>query len=88
MWVIIVTVIERGGVVRNAKGIKVEELKQHMLSGAPLSDFSGGTVTDPDPKAIEDKCDILIPAAMEGVINVESQAYHRSGQWPCYSDGG
>ena len=68
----IITVIERGGVVRNAKGIKIEELKQHMLSGAPLSDFAGGTVTDPDPKAIEDKCDILIPAAMEAVINVDN----------------
>ena len=68
----IITVIERGGVVRNAKGIKIEELKQHMLSGAPLSDFTGGTVTDPDPKAIEDKCDILIPAAMEAVINVDN----------------
>jgi len=68
----IVTVIERGGVVRNPKGIKIEELKQHMLSGEPLSDFKGGTVTDPDPAAICDPCDILIPAALEGVINLDN----------------
>ena len=66
----IITVIERHGVVRNAKGINIEDLKQHMLSGAPLADFKGGTVTDPDPDAICDKCDILIPAAMEAAINM------------------
>ncbi len=68
----IITVIERGGVVRNAKGIDVEALKQHMTSEAPLSEFKGGTVTDPDASAIEDECDILIPAAMEGVINIDN----------------
>jgi len=68
----IITVIERAGVVRNSKGIKIEELKQHMLSGEPLADFKGGTVTDPDPAAICDPCDILIPAAMEGVINMDN----------------
>ncbi len=68
----VITVIEREGVVHNPKGIKIEDLKQHMLSGEPLSDFKGGKVTDPDPKAIEGACDILIPAAMEGVINVEN----------------
>ena len=64
----VITVIERDGVVRNAKGINIENLKQHMLSGAPLADFKGGTVST-DDKALADKCDILIPAAMEGVIN-------------------
>jgi len=68
----IITVIERGGVVRNPKGINIEELKQHMRSGAPLADFKDGTVTDPDPAAIFDSCDILIPAAMEGVINMDN----------------
>jgi len=68
----IITVIERGGVVRNAKGINIEELKQHMLSGEPLADFKGGTVTDPSADAICDSCDILIPAALEGVINMDN----------------
>ena len=68
----IITVIERGGVVRNKDGIDIEALKQHMNSGEPLSDFSGGTVSDPDPNAICDRCDILIPAALEGVINMDN----------------
>ncbi len=68
----IITVIERGGVVRNSNGINIEALKQHMLSGEPLTDFKGGSVTDPDPEAICDSCDILIPAALEGVIHMDN----------------
>ncbi len=68
----IITVIERFGVVRNPKGVNIEKLKQHMLSGEPLADFQGGTVTNPDPTAICDACDILIPAAMEAAINMDN----------------
>ncbi len=67
----VITVSERGGVIRNPKGIKIEELYQHMKSGEPLKDFSGGEWSD-DKNALEEKCDILIPAAMEGVINVDN----------------
>lgn len=67
----VITVSERGGVIRNAKGINIEELYQHMKNGEDLKDFSGGEWSD-DKNALEEKCDILIPAAMEGVINVEN----------------
>lgn len=67
----IITVIERDGVVRNAKGLNIENLKQHMMSGEPLADFKGGKVTQ-DKDALSDDCDILIPAAMEGVINQDN----------------
>jgi len=68
----VIAVIERGGVVRNDKGINIEDLRQHMTSGEPLSDFEGGKVTDDQADALCEKCDILIPAAMEGVINVDN----------------
>lgn len=67
----VITVSERGGVIRNPKGIKIEELYQHMKSGEALKDFSGGEWSE-DKNALEEKCDILIPAAMEGVINVDN----------------
>lgn len=67
----IITVIERDGVVRNAKGIDIEALKQHMIEGKVLSEFKGGQVST-DKTALADPCDILIPAAMEGVINKEN----------------
>jgi len=65
----IITVIERDGVIRNKDGLDIQKLKDHMTSGAPLKDFEGGTVSD-DKNALNDKCDILIPAALESVINV------------------
>ena len=68
----VIAVIERGGVVRNDKGINIEDLRQHMTSGEPLSDFEGGKVTEDQADALCEKCDILIPAAMEGVINVDN----------------
>ena len=67
----IVTVIERGGVVRNGDGLDIEALKEHMNSGEPLEDFKGGKVSQ-DKDALSDKCDILIPAALESVIHVDN----------------
>lgn len=69
---IITSVIERAGVIRNPKGIDIRALREHMNSGEDLSKFEGGELSDPDPKAILEKCDILIPAALEGVINVDN----------------
>ena len=42
-----------------------------MNSGAPLKEFDGGEVTE-DDDGLFDKCDILIPAALESVINVDN----------------
>ena len=67
----IITVIERGGVVRNGDGIDIQALKDHMSSGAPLEDFEGGDVSQ-DSNALSDPCDILVPAALESVINLDN----------------
>ena len=67
----IITVIERGGVVRNGDGIDIKALKTHMQSGAPLDEFEGGEVSQ-DTNALQDKCDILIPAALESVITLDN----------------
>jgi len=67
----IITVIERDGVIRNKDGLDIQKLKDHMMSGAPLAEFDGGTVSQ-DANALEDKCDILIPAALESVINISN----------------
>ncbi|RKQ69372.1 glutamate dehydrogenase (NAD(P)+) [Litorimonas taeanensis] len=69
---IITTVIERGGIIKNPNGINIRALRDHMNSGRPLADFESGTFEPPNDAAICGKCDILIPAALEGVINVEN----------------
>jgi len=57
--------------VRNGDGIDIQALKAHMTSGAPLEEFEGGEVSQ-DENALTDKCDILIPAALESVINLSN----------------
>jgi len=67
----IITVIERAGVVRNKDGLDIKALRDHMNSGAPLEEFEGGEVSQ-DKDALCDQCDILIPAALESVINLNN----------------
>ena len=68
----IIKVIERGGSISNSSGINIEELKQHLDSGLPLKDYREGTFAKPNVEEIECACDILIPAATEGVINIKN----------------
>lgn len=68
----ITAVIERDGAIINDDGIDVEALKQHIVSGASLDSFSGGTFHADGAAILEYDCDILIPAALEAVITREN----------------
>tara|TARA_B100000989_G_scaffold123037_1_gene90930 strand:- start:203 stop:1603 length:1401 start_codon:yes stop_codon:yes gene_type:complete len=67
---IITTVIERDGVVYNEKGINIRELKLHMQQTGGTKGFEG--YQDGGKKYLFNDCEILIPAAMEGVITKEN----------------
>lgn len=64
---IVTGVIERDGAVYNEKGINIESLKKYIIKTGGVSKYKG-YVKD-GTKLLTKKCDILIPAAMEGVIN-------------------
>ena len=66
----IIAVAERDGAVVNDQGIDIEALKAHLAaSKGSVVGFAGGTVIAESAAALELPCDILIPAAMEGVIH-------------------
>ncbi|MEP6343102.1 MAG: Glu/Leu/Phe/Val dehydrogenase [Maricaulaceae bacterium] len=67
---VITAVIERAGVIRNPKGLDIQALKDHLTRSADLKDFADGSFDENGPNALTDDCDILIPAALEGVINL------------------
>jgi glutamate dehydrogenase (NAD(P)+) len=69
---LITTVIERDGEVTNAKGLDVEALREHIAETGGVKDFQGGTYNANGSAALENECDILIPAALEGVINLSN----------------
>ncbi len=68
----IIAVIERDGVIRNANGLDILALKAHQDRTGSIKDFEGGTFDKNGVKALEDPCDILIPAALESVIDEDN----------------
>jgi glutamate dehydrogenase (NAD(P)+) len=66
----IIAVAERDGAVVNDAGLDIEALKAHMAQTRGLvQGFPGGTFLPSSAAALELPCDILIPAALEGVIH-------------------
>ena len=66
----ITAVIERDGSVINDDGIEIEELMIHMKENGGVKGFKG--YTENSSLLLEKDCDILIPAALEGVINLSN----------------
>ena len=63
-------VIERDGSIVDQKGINIEKLKEYILENGGVKGFNG--YVDKGSEILEEDADILIPAAMELVINKEN----------------
>ena len=66
----ITSVIERDGSIIDNKGIDIKALHTHMKETGGVSGFNG--FTNKSNEILERQCDILIPAALEGVINLSN----------------
>jgi glutamate dehydrogenase (NAD(P)+) len=64
----ILAISDRYGAVRNSKGLDVPALAQHVTAGKLLRDFPGGEPMDA-AELLTLPCDVLVPAALERVIN-------------------
>jgi glutamate dehydrogenase (NAD(P)+) len=67
----IVAVGDRYGAIANPRGIDVTALSNHVSSGRLLRDFSGAHRL-PASDLLTTECTILVPAALERVINEEN----------------
>jgi glutamate dehydrogenase (NAD(P)+) len=67
-----VAVSDAHGAIRNDGGIDANALHDHISKGAPITEFEGVESIDPDD-LIGVPCDVLIPAALGGMIH-ESNA--------------
>ena len=73
MGATVVGVSDVGGGVYNDKGLDLAALERHLEESLSLADFGGGeSVTNAE--LLELECDILIPAAVHGVINTGNAA--------------
>ncbi len=69
---IIVAVIERDGALLDPEGLDIEAIKQHITRHGGVDMFPGPRYVRDGHKALEEECDVLIPAALEGVINLKN----------------
>ena len=66
---LITAIIERDGALINDKGIDVEDVRQWINKHGTIKGYAGATFAEDGAAVLEKECDILIPAAMEGVIH-------------------
>ncbi|MDA5556262.1 Glu/Leu/Phe/Val family dehydrogenase [Shimia sp. MMG029] len=66
----IIGVIERDGALFSPDGIDVDAVQQWLAKNGGVSGFPDATYTENGATVLEEDCDILIPAALEGVINL------------------
>jgi glutamate dehydrogenase (NAD(P)+) len=67
----IIGIIEWDAAVHNPKGLDIEALMKHRKQTGSIAEFPGGETIGRDD-ALFLKCDVLIPAAKEGVITSET----------------
>ncbi|TDH27904.1 Glu/Leu/Phe/Val dehydrogenase [Segetibacter sp. 3557_3] len=68
----VVAIAEFEGAIYNPDGFNEEEVFKHRKSTGSLLNFPGATNLVKNADALELDCDILIPAALENVINAEN----------------
>ncbi|HEV2830798.1 MAG TPA: glutamate dehydrogenase, partial [Hanamia sp.] len=69
---LIVGLAEYEGAIKNYKGLDVEQVFLHRKKTGSILDFPGAENFKKTADALEMDCDILIPAALENVINGEN----------------
>ncbi|MBI73461.1 MAG: glutamate dehydrogenase [Gammaproteobacteria bacterium] len=86
----IIAVIERNGSVVNEKGIDIQKLKKHFIRKRTFEGFDGFSTAR--GHFLSKDCDILIPAATEGVIHrgnagkIKARLIVEGGNGPVTSD--
>uniref|UniRef100_A0A6I9S9U3 glutamate dehydrogenase [NAD(P)(+)] n=2 Tax=Elaeis guineensis var. tenera TaxID=51953 RepID=A0A6I9S9U3_ELAGV len=67
----VIAVSDVTGAVKNSNGLNIHKLLKHSKESRGVKGFSGGDALDSNLLLMED-CDVLIPAALGGVINREN----------------
>lgn len=85
----VIALAEFEGAIFNADGLNEEEVFQHRKKTGSILNFPGATNLAKSSDALELECDILIPAALENVINgdnaprVKAKIVGEAANGPC-----
>jgi len=66
---LIVAIVERDGAIVNEEGLEVEDVKRFVVANKGVKGYPGASFVEDGPSVLEMDCDILIPAALEGVLH-------------------
>ncbi|MFB0931024.1 MAG: Glu/Leu/Phe/Val dehydrogenase [Ascidiaceihabitans sp.] len=66
----IIGIIERDGALVDADGLDVDAVQQWISKHGGVAGYPDASFIEDGAKVLEEECDILIPAALEGVINI------------------
>ncbi len=67
-------VIERDGALFDPEGLDIEAIHEWILKHGSISGYPDAQLIPEGAVVLEEDCDILIPAALEGVISMENAA--------------
>ncbi len=70
----VIAVIERDGAVVNEAGLDIDALREWIGEMGGVRNFPGSRYHEDGSAVLEAECDILIPAALEGVIHLGNAA--------------
>jgi glutamate dehydrogenase (NAD(P)+) len=88
----VIGLAEYEGAIFNADGLNEEDVFQHRKKTGSILNFPGATNLAKNTDALELECDILIPAALENVINadnaprVKAKIVGEAANGPCTPD--
>ncbi|WP_170475990.1 Glu/Leu/Phe/Val family dehydrogenase [Ruegeria arenilitoris] len=68
----VIGIIEWDGALFNPDGIDVEAVRQWIVKHGGVKNYPDATHTAEGGAVLEEECDILIPAALEGVVNMSN----------------
>jgi len=69
---VLVAIAEREGAIFSAKGLNEDDVFTHRKQTGSILDFPGATNLPTTAAALELECDVLLPAALEGVFTAEN----------------
>jgi glutamate dehydrogenase (NAD(P)+) len=69
---IITAIAEREGAISNPKGLNEDEVFNHRKATGSILNFPGAANIENSRAALELECDVLLPAALEGVFTGEN----------------
>ena len=70
----VVGIIERDGALVNEDGLDVESVGQWIRNHGGVKGYADATYVENGATVLEHDCDIVVPAALEGVINLSNAA--------------